>query len=114
MFKTLCNFFHQSFQRKLLLFNISLVIFTTVILFLFLINNFQTITNFSLDQNTTGMERTIEDYLTNYAQEKATSTWLQLKAAQDNMTILGRTAQKVIDNYDEIQANPAVFDLALG
>lgn len=113
MFKTISNFFSQSFQRKLLFFNISLVIFTTVILFLFLINNFQTITNFSLDQNTTGMERTIEDYLTNYAQEKATSTWLQLKAAQDNLTILGRTAQKVIDNYDEIQANPAVFDLPL-
>ncbi|MBN1875086.1 MAG: SpoIIE family protein phosphatase [Anaerolineae bacterium] len=103
----------QSFQRKLILFNLAVVVFTTIVLFLFLMNNFQTITEFSLAQNTTSMEQTVEDYLTKYAQEKATSTWLQLKAAQDNLAILGKTAQKIVDNYDEIRANPAIFELSL-
>ncbi len=113
MLKRFVRFFRQSLQRKLLLFNIALVILTTVILFLFLNNNIQTITNFSLDQNTAGVEQTVEDYLTKYTREKAHSTWLQLKAAQDNLTIFGKTAQKIIDNYDEIQANPALFEMPM-
>jgi sigma-B regulation protein RsbU (phosphoserine phosphatase) len=113
MVKGLISFFNRSFQRKLLLFNISLVILTTLILFLFLSYNFQTITNFSLAQNTIGMEQTVEDYLTKYTQEKATSTWFQIKAAQDNLAILGKTAQKIIDDYDEIRSNPALLDLSI-
>lgn len=111
MFKGILTFFTHSFRRKLLLFNISAVVLTTVMMFLYLTNNFQTITTYSLNQNTIGMQQTVEDYLTKYAQEKANSTWLQLKAAQDNLAVLGRTAQKIIDNYDEIRANPAIFDL---
>ncbi len=111
MFKGILKFITQSFQRKLLLFNISAVVLTTVMMFVYLTNNFQTITTYALNQNTIGMQQTVEDYLTKYAQEKANSTWLQLKAAQDNLTVLGRTAQKIIDNYDEIRANPAIFDL---
>ena len=113
MLRSFVGFFSQSLQRKLLLFNISLVILTTIILFLFLNNNIQTITNFSLDQNSVGMEQTVEDYLTKYTQEKADSTSLQLQAAQANLSIFGKTAQKIIDNYAEIQANPALFKLSL-
>ncbi len=104
-------FFHQSFQRKLILFNLAVVVLTTIVLFLFLMNNFQTITEFSLDQNTISMEQTVQDYLTKYAQEKAASTWFQIKAAQDNLAILGKSAQKLVDHYDEIRANPAVFEV---
>jgi sigma-B regulation protein RsbU (phosphoserine phosphatase) len=113
MLRSFVGFFSQSLQRKLLLFNISLVILTTVILFLFLNNNIQTITNFSLDQNSVGMEQTVEDYLTKYTQEKADSTSLQLQAAQANLSILGKTAQKIIDNYAEIKTDPALFKLPL-
>jgi sigma-B regulation protein RsbU (phosphoserine phosphatase) len=113
MLSRVVTFFSQSLQRKLLLFNISLVILATVILFLFLNNNIQTITNFSLAQNTVGMEHTVEDYLTKYTEEKAHSAWLQLKAAQDNLAIFGKTAQKILDNYEEIQANSALFKLSL-
>lgn len=113
MVKGIISFFSRSFQRKLLLFIISLVILTTLILFLFLSYNFQAITNFSLAQNTFGMEQTVEDYLTKYTQEKAASTWFQLKAAQDNLAILGKSAQKLIDNYDEIRSNPALLDISI-
>lgn len=98
---------------KLLLFILSVVILTTVSLFLFLMNNFNTITEFSLDQNTIGMEQTVEDYLKKITQEMATSAWLQIKAAEDNLSILGKTAQRIIDNYDELNANPEVFELSI-
>jgi len=113
MYKRFVGFVEQSFQRKLLGFNILLVSITTLFLFFFLTNNFRSITDFSLEENKKGITQTVEDYLTIYAQEKATSTWLQLKAAQDNLAILGTTAQKTLDNYDELVANTAVFTLPL-
>ncbi len=113
MFKRFVGFVESSFQRKLLGFNILLVSLTTLFLFFYLTNNFRSITDFSLAENKQGITQTVEDYLTIYAQEKATSTWLQLKAAQDNLTILGTTAQKTLDNYDELVANTAVFTLPL-
>ena len=113
MFKRLIGFFDKSFQRKLLTFNIVLVGLTTLFLFFFLMNSFRTITDFSLDENKKGITQTVEEYLTIYAQEKATSTSLQLEAAQDNLTILGSTAQKTLDNYDDIKGNTAVFDIPI-
>ena len=113
MFKRLIGFFDKSFQRKLLTFNIVLVGLTTLFLFFFLMNSFRTITDFSLDENKKGITQTVEEYLTIYAQEKATSTSLQLEAAQDNLTILGSTAQKTLDNYDDINGNTAVFDIPI-
>ncbi|MBE2220025.1 MAG: SpoIIE family protein phosphatase [Anaerolineae bacterium] len=113
MFKRFKGFFDKSFQRKLLTFNLVLVGLTTLFLFFFLMNSFRTITDFSLEKNKNGITQTVEEYLTIYAQEKATSTWLQLQAAQDNLTILGTTAQKTLDNYDEIKANTAVFEIPL-
>ena len=113
MFKRIKGFFDKSFQRKLLTFNILLVSLTTLFLFFFLINNFRNITDFALEENKRGITQTVEEYLTIYAQEKATSTWFQLQAAQDNLSILGTTAQKTLDNYDEINANTAVFDIPI-
>ena len=113
MFGKLQSFIGQSFQRKLLLFTLMLIIATTVFLFIFLMINLRSMTDFSLAQNAAGMQQTVEDYLAKYAQEKATSTWLQLKEAQDNLSVLGRTAQKIVDNYDEIRANPEVLNLSI-
>jgi sigma-B regulation protein RsbU (phosphoserine phosphatase) len=113
MLRRLRSFIGESFQRKLLLFTLTLVIATTIFLFLFLMFNLRSMTDYSLDQNAAGMEQTVEDYLTKYAQEKSTSTWLQLKEAQDNLTVLGRTAQKIVDNYDEIRANPEILNLSI-
>lgn len=82
--------FGQSFQRKLLIFVLLAVFLTTILQFGFLMGNFQRITDFALAQNTAGAERTAEEFLTNYADEKAVSTWLQLQAAQNNLAVLGR------------------------
>lgn len=110
---SLIDYFRTNMRRKLLLFNILMVALTTIPLFSFLLLNFQEITEFSLQQNKVGMESTVEDYLTKYTQEKAIVTWLQINSAQDHLAILGRTAQKILDNYDEIQANPSILDLSL-
>ncbi len=107
------SFFRTSFQRKLLLFNILLVSVTTIVLFVTLILNFRQFTSRTQALNIEGMEQTVEEYLTTYADEKAESTWLQIKSAQDNLTILGQTAQKIVDNYDELQAHPELFDISL-
>ncbi|MEM7336592.1 MAG: HAMP domain-containing protein, partial [Chloroflexota bacterium] len=107
------SFFRTSFQRKLLLFNILLVSLTTIVLFVTLILNFRQFTNRTQALNIEGTQQTVEEYLTTFANEKAESTWLQIKAAQDNLTILGQTSQKIVDNYDELQAHPELFELSL-
>ncbi len=101
MIQRIKDFFGRSFYRKLLLFNVTMVFLTAVVLFLYLTNNFKTITDFSLAQNSLGIEATTLEYLDKYTGEKANSTWLQLQAAQDNLAVLGRTAQKIIDHSDE-------------
>ncbi len=111
MFKRVNHFFTQSFQRKLMLFNILLVSITTIVLFLFLIFNMNGVTDFSLEQNKHSIRQTVESYLKIYTAEKATTTWLQIQTAQDNLSILGNTAQKTLDNYDEIDENTAVYDI---
>ena len=107
------SFFRTSFQRKLLFFNILLVSLTTIVLFVTLILNFRQFTNRTQALNIEGMEQTVEEYLTTYSAEKAESTWLQIKAAQDNLIILGQTAQKIVDNYNELQAHPELFEISL-
>lgn len=91
-----------SFRRKLILFNLAAVFLTAFAIFLFLMNRLQSITEYSLLQNSQSMEQTVQDYLNKYAQEKAGSTWLQVKAAIDNLSVLGKTAQKLVDNYDTL------------
>ncbi len=103
----------QSFQRKLLIFVLLAVFLTTILQFGFLIGNFQRITDFALEQNTAGAERTAEEFLSNYAAEKAASTSLQIQAAQNNLAVLGQTAQQLVDNYESISANPELLNLAL-
>lgn len=109
----LVNYFRTSVQRKLLFFVILMVTITTVILSVFLIRNFQHLADFSLTLNSEGMEATIDDYLTKYAQEKAFSTWLQIDNAQNHLAVVGLSAQKIVDNYDEIRANPEILDFSL-
>jgi phosphoserine phosphatase RsbU/P len=111
--KSLRALYGHSFRRKLLLFNLSAVFLTATVLTLFLLNNFRTITTFALEQNKASTEQSVNEFLDRYAQEKATSTWLQLQAAQSNLTVLGKTAQKLIDNRAAIRANPALLELPL-
>ncbi|MCP5098914.1 MAG: hypothetical protein GY943_25460, partial [Chloroflexi bacterium] len=111
MFKRIVHFFAESFQRKLVLFNVLLVSLTTIFLFFFLMSNMRGITDFSLEQNKRSIRKTVEDFLSIYTAEKATSTWLQVQSAQSNLAILGKTAQKTLDNYEEISENTAVYDI---
>ncbi len=103
----------HSFRRKLLLFNLLAVFLTATLLTVFLLNNFRTITNYALAQTKTSTEQSANEFLDRYAQEKATSTWLQLQAVQNNLTILGKTAQKLIDNRAVIRANPTILEFPL-
>ena len=111
MFKRIVHFFTKTFQRKLVLFNILMVSLTAAFLFFFLVSNMRGITDFSIDQNKRSLRQTVEEYLTIYTAEKATTTWLQIQTAQDNLAILGKTAQKTLDNYNEVNENTAVYDI---
>lgn len=113
MFKRIVQFFTKTFQRKLVLFNILMVSLTTAFLFFFLVSNMRGITAFSLQQNRRSLRQTVEEYLSIYTAEKATTTRLQIQAAQDNLAILGKTAQKTLDNYEEINENTAVYEIPI-
>lgn len=101
------------FKVKLLLFSLSVVLIPTVGLGLFFFYNFNSMTRFSLSQNTAGIERSNQEYLTNLASDKARLTSLQLKRAIDSVTILGKAAQKIIDEYPELTQVREVYRLPL-
>jgi sigma-B regulation protein RsbU (phosphoserine phosphatase) len=107
------RFLNSSFRRKLVIFNIALVLLTTALLLSFLIYNLQTLTDFALRQNTTAIDQTIEEYLTLYAEENAIATWLQLKAAQDNLSVIGGIAQNVMNNQSLLEDYPELFDIPI-
>jgi sigma-B regulation protein RsbU (phosphoserine phosphatase) len=111
--KRLIAFFTQSFQRKLLLFNLLTVILTTVVLFLFLTINMRSITNYSLSSSRTGIKDTVQEYLSRNAQVESDAIWQQLNAAQNNLSVMGKSAQKMVDNFQDIEANSSMLAIPL-
>jgi phosphoserine phosphatase RsbU/P len=111
--KRFIAFFTQSFQRKLLLFNLVTVILTTVILFLFLTIAMSSITETSLQKSREGIQKTVQDNLSLSAQVESNSIWSQLYAAQDNLSVLGKTAQKMVDNTLDLEANSNLLTIPL-
>jgi hypothetical protein len=43
------------------------------------------------------------EFLGNLAADKARLTSLQLKRAMDSVSILGKTTQNLLDNYDDLE-----------
>jgi sigma-B regulation protein RsbU (phosphoserine phosphatase) len=101
------------FKAKLLLFALSIVLVPTAILVFFFINNFNGITQFSLKQNTAGIEKSNQEFLNNLASDKARLTSLQFKRAIESITILGKGAQKLIDNYQALSGVQELQQLEL-
>ena len=101
------------FKVKLLIFALSVVLVPTVGLVLFFFYNFNALTQFSLSQNTAGLERSNHEFLSNLANDKARLTSLQLKRAVDSITILGKAAQKILDDYPDLATVKDVYRLPL-
>jgi sigma-B regulation protein RsbU (phosphoserine phosphatase) len=101
------------FKAKLLLFALSVVLIPTAILVLFFINSFNGITRFSLIQNTRGIEKSNQEFLNNLASDKARLISLQFRRAIESLTILGKTTQMLIDNYQELSGLQGVYQLPL-
>ena len=107
------SFIRSSFRWKLALYGMAMVLLPTIVYSIFLDYELGTITDFSVARYTASTEQLVEEYLTKYTDEKAQSTAEQILDSQANLTVLGRTAQKIVDSYDELQNNPGVFDLSL-
>jgi hypothetical protein len=101
------------FKAKLLVFALSVVLIPTVGLVLFFFYNFNVLTRFSLSQNTAGLERSNQEFLNNLAADKSRLISLQLKRSVDSITILGKAAQKVIDDYPDLASVRDVYRLPL-
>jgi sigma-B regulation protein RsbU (phosphoserine phosphatase) len=99
------------FKAKLLLFALSVVLIPTVGLVVYFFSSFNALTRFSLSQNTAGLERSNQEFLTNLANDKARLTSLQFKRAVDSVSILGKAAQRITDNYPELSRVEDIFAL---
>ncbi len=102
-----------SFKAKLLIFVLSVVLISTVLLVTFFILNFYSITNFSLEQNSKGITESNREFLMNLAGDKARLTSLQFKNAVNSITVLGKAAQKIIDNYAALSSLHSIYSLDL-
>jgi len=101
------------FKAKLLLFALSVVLIPTAVLVSFFLINFNGITRFSLEKNTEGIEKSNQEFLNNLASDKARLTSLQFKRAIESLTILGKSAQKLIDHYQELSDVQDIYKLGL-
>ena len=101
------------FKAKLLLFVLSVVVVLTVGLALSFINNFNALTRFSLEKNADGIRQSNQEFLTNLAGDKARLISLQFKRAADSVTIMGKAAQKLIDNYGDLSGLDGVYQTRL-
>lgn len=102
-----------TFKAKLLAFAVSVVLIPTVGLVLFFFYSFNGLTNFSLSQNTVGLERSNKEFLSNFAGDKARLTSLQMKRAIESVTILGKAAQKILDHYPQLSSIKDVYQLPM-
>lgn len=109
-----------SFKTKLIIFSVSVVILPSIILIFFFMlsfNNFKSsfddITNFSLEQNKTSIKESTKEYLNNLIKEETDLIYLQIKSAIDNISILGKSTQKLIDNYDDLSLLTDVYNQKL-
>ncbi len=102
-----------SFKAKLLLFTLAVILVATAVLVFYFIGSFNAITRFSLEQNKEGIERTNREFLTNLAQDKARLTSLQLKRAVESISILGKTTQKLLDNYEDLSKVQDLYQVPL-
>ncbi len=100
-----------NFKAKLLIFVLSVVLISTALLVTFFIINFFSITNFSLEQNSKGIKESNREFLINLANDKARLTSLQFKNAINSITVLGKAAQKIIDNYPDLSGLSTVYSL---
>lgn len=101
------------FKAKLLLFVLSVVVVLTAGLVLFFINNFNSLTRFSLERNADGIRQSNQEFLTNLASDKARLISLQFKRATDSVTIMGKAAQKLIDNYGDLSGLGGIYETKL-
>ena len=101
------------FKAKLLLFVLSVVLLPTFGLVIFFISSFNALTNFSLQQNAEGIRQSNHEFLTNLASDKARLISLQFKRAVDSVTILGKAAQKLVDNYGELAGLEDIYRVSL-
>jgi sigma-B regulation protein RsbU (phosphoserine phosphatase) len=102
-----------SFKAKLLLFTLAVILVATAVLVFYFIGSFNAITRFSLEQNKEGLERTNREFLTNLAADKARLTSLQLKRAVESISILGKTTQKLLDNYEDLSRVQDLYQVPL-
>src|SRR3972149_9309233 len=102
-----------SFKAKLLLFTLAVVLVATAVLVFYFIGSFNAITRFSLEQNKGGIERMNREFLSNLAADKARLTSVQLKRAMDGVTILGKTTQKLLDNYEDLSKVADIYRVDL-
>jgi phosphoserine phosphatase RsbU/P len=102
-----------SLKAKLLLFTLAVVLIPTAVLVLYFIGSFNAITRFSLEQNKGGIERMNKEFLSTLAADKARLTSLQLKRAVESISILGKTTQTLLDNYDDLSKVKDLYQVPL-
>jgi phosphoserine phosphatase RsbU/P len=102
-----------SFKAKLIIFAMLLILIPSVILVSFFIINFTSITSFSLEQNKQSITESTEEYLTNFVDEEASLIYKELEGAINNLSSIGRSAQLIIDNYNQLANLEDIYQIGL-
>ncbi|MFW5799589.1 MAG: hypothetical protein ACOCV8_02140, partial [Spirochaetota bacterium] len=102
-----------SFKAKIIIFALSLIIIPAAILVIFFMTNFNSVTNFSLEQNKENITASTKEYLTNFVTQEADLIYKDLEKAISNIIALGKSTQKVIDNYEHFVKLEDIYKIPL-
>jgi phosphoserine phosphatase RsbU/P len=97
------------FKAKLLLITLIVVLVPTFALVILFMGNFNSLTRFSLERNAAGIRQSNREFLASLAGDKASLMSLQFRRAADSVTVLGKAAQSLVDNYEELSAQQGIY-----
>ena len=103
----------KHFRVKLILFTLSVTLVPLISIVILFLNNFNTITEVSTEQNKKGLTSSTIDYLTSIVEDKAEITSLKLQSIIDGVSILGESTQRIIDNYDDFPSGMPIHEMEL-
>ena len=103
----------MKFKIKLLLFTLVAALVPLLALGYLFYMDFNNLTEVSLEQNTIGIKKSAQEYINSLASDKARIASLRIKSLFQNVTVMGQSAQNIIDNSSSLEKFDELYDTDL-
>ncbi|OQX29235.1 MAG: hypothetical protein B0D92_04780 [Spirochaeta sp. LUC14_002_19_P3] len=103
----------MNFKLKLSVFTLMAALIPIIILGYLFYTNFNTLTKVSLEQNTIGVKNSAYEYINSLARDKASIASLRMDGIFQSISVMGQSAQNIIDNAGNLGQLNKIYDTGL-